>query len=253
MSEEQSKQPNTEQPETDQLSQELTETSAVTSQSYTQQESTVTKSGLLQQVLGLVRSFLPEPIRQKTSDRLLTVAMATITTLLVVIIFVSFPSSQPATEVADVPIFEGSELTEAIALEQSLPPVVDSEDAQMLDLAPETGKNTPPPRKLTPEQTLIVSIQNQIYDLTNEYGDEVLEYLKVDFSSNLVTVEITDNWYELTAQEQDELANKMFQQVQYLEFGQLQLINSQGRIIARNSVISSKMIILERSLLERPV
>jgi len=263
MSEDQSKQPNSEQLETEAVSQETTETPDVASATQTQEqpitdnESVVAKPGLWQQVLGLVRSLLPESLSQNFSDELLTGAIAGIFALILVIIFVSFPSNQPVTEVADIPVVEESELTEAIAAEESLASTIDLEDAEISDSAlPEAPKSiepvTPPPPKLTPEQIFLVSIQNQIDDLANQYGGGIIESLKFDFPSNLLIVELNNDWYDLTQEEQDELVNQMFGEVLDLEFNKLTLINSQSRIVARTSVTDSQMIVLERSLFKLP-
>ena len=68
----------------------------------------------------------------------------------------------------------------------------------------------------------------------------------------MLIVELSNDWYDLNAEEQDKLANQMFEQAQGLDFSKLQVINSQGRMVARSPAIGSEMIILERSLLERP-
>ncbi|NEP89032.1 MAG: hypothetical protein F6K18_20575 [Okeania sp. SIO2C2] len=271
MSEDQPQQPNLEQPETEAVYQESTETASVTPQSPPEQQSTtekksvVTKSGLGQQVLGLVRSLLPASLSQKLSDGLLTGAIAGIFVLILVIIFVSFSPGQPATEVADIPIAEEieaiaptdipiAEEIEAIAPEESLPLTVDPEVSEdSFDEAPESVEPiVVSPPKLTPEQILIVSIQNQIDELTNQYGAGIIESLRVNFPSSLLIVELNNDWYEKAEEEQDQLVNQMFQEAQDLDFSKLQVMNSQGRVIARSSVINSEMIVLERSLLEIP-
>lgn len=263
MSEDQSNQPNLEQPETEAVSQETTETPSITSETQetqpqeqptTKNESVVAKPGLWQQVLGLVRSLLPESLSQKLSDGLLTGAIAGIFALILVIIFVSFPSSKPTTEVVDIPVVPESELTEAIAPEESLPSTENGEISDLtLPEAPESIEPiVPEPPKLTPEQIFLVSIQNQIDDLANQYGGGIVESLKFDFPSNLLILELNNDWYDMTQEEQEELVNQMFEEVQDLDFNKLALINTQGRIVARTSVIGSEMIILERSLLKLP-
>ncbi|RQH17918.1 hypothetical protein [Okeania hirsuta] len=258
MSEDQPQQPNLEQPETEAVHQESTETASVTpespaeQQSTTEEKSVVDKPSLGQQVLGLVRSLLPASLSQKLSDGLLTGAIASIFVLILVIIFVSFSPGQPATEVADIPISE--EIEEAIAPEESLALTVDPEVSEdSFDEAPESVEPIiVGPPKLTPEQILIVSIQNQIDDLTNEYGAGIIESLRVNFPSSLLIVELNNDWYDRTEEEQDKLVNQMFQEAQDLDFSNLQVMNSLGRVIARSSVINSEMIVLERSLLEIP-
>lgn len=257
MSEDQPNQPNLEQPETEAVSQESTETTSVTPESQPQQQSTtekksvVTKPSLGQQVLGLVRSLLPASLSQKLSDGLLTGAIASIFVLILVIIFVSFSPGQPATEVADIPI---AEEIEAIAPEESLALTVDPEvpDNSFYEAPDFVEPMIPPPPKLTPEQILIVSIENQIDDLTNQYGGGIIESLRINFPSSLLIVELNNDWYEITEEEQDKLVKQMFQEAQDLDFSKLQVMNSQDRVIARSSVMSSEMVILERSLLEIP-
>ncbi|NEQ75049.1 MAG: hypothetical protein F6K23_19600 [Okeania sp. SIO2C9] len=257
MSEDQPKQPNLEQPENEAVDRESTETTSLTPesppqpQSTTEKKSVVAKPGFGQQVLGLVRSLLPESLSQKLSDGLLTGAIASVFVLILVIIFVSFSPDQPATEVADIPI---AEETEAIAPEKSLPLSVDPEVSEnSFPEAPESVEEIiAPPPKLTPEQILIVSIQNQIDDLINQYGAGITESLRVNFPSSLLIVELNNDWYDKTEEEQDKLVKQMFQEVQDLDFSKLQVMNFQGRVIARSSAINSEMIILERSLLEIP-
>ncbi|NEP83961.1 MAG: hypothetical protein F6K39_41075 [Okeania sp. SIO3B3] len=257
MSEDQPQQPNVEQPETEAFYQESTDTASVTpesppeQQSTTEKKSVVAKPSLGQQVLGLVRSLLPASLSQKLSDGLLTGAIAGIFVLILVIIFVSFSPDRPPTEVADIPI---AEETEAIALEESLPLTIDSEVPEdSFDEAPESVEPIiASPPELTPEQILIVSIQNQIDDLINQYGGGITESLRINFPSSLLIVELNNDWYERTEEEQDKLVNQMFQEAQDLDFSKLQVMNYQGRVIARSSVINSEMIVLERSLLEIP-
>ncbi|NEP41056.1 MAG: hypothetical protein F6K35_18265 [Okeania sp. SIO2H7] len=157
MSEDQPQQPNLEQPETEAVYQESTETPSVTPQSPPEQQSTTEKKSVVaqpslgQQVLGLVRSLLPASLSQKLSDGLLTGAIAGIFVLILVIIFVSFSPDQPVTEVADIPIAEEieeaiaptdipiAEEIEAIAPEESLPLTVDPEVSEdSFDEAPES-------------------------------------------------------------------------------------------------------------------
>ncbi|MEB3340374.1 hypothetical protein [Okeania sp.] len=253
MSEYQSNQPIFQQPDTEAVSQETTETYSAASetqpqeQPITENESGVPKPGFGQQVFGLVRSFLPESVNQKLSDRLLTGAITAIFVLILVIIFVSFSSNKPTTEVADISVVE-SQSTEAIAMAESL---LSKENEEISDLtlpeAPDFLESiVPEPPKLTPEQVFLVSIQNQIDDLVNEYGGGIVESLKFDFPINLLIAEVSDSWYEMTQEEQDKLVTQMFEEVQDLDFAKLALINSQGRIVARTSVINSKMVILQR-------
>lgn len=257
MSEDQSKQPNSEQPQTEPISQETTETPPITSETQPQEQpisenkSVAAKPGFWQQVLGLVRSLLPQSLNKNLSDNFLSVAITGIFALILVVIFVSISPSQ------DIPVVAEYELNEETPAPESLSSTIDSKNPQLSETALQEALEstepiiTPPP-ELTPEQTFLVSIQNQIDDLANQYGGGIIKSLKFNFSRKLLIAEVNNDWYNMNQEEQDKLVNQMFEEVQDLDFNRLTLINSQGRMVARTSVISSDMIILERSLLKLP-
>jgi hypothetical protein len=63
-------------------------------------------------------------------------------------------------------------------------------------------------------------------------------------------VQLSNDWYDLDEAEQDELANQMFQQAQKLDFKKLEAVDPEGVLLAREPVIGSEMIIVQRSLWE---
>ena len=257
MSEDQPKQINSEQPQTEAISQETTENPSMISetqppeQPISDNESVVAKPQLWQQVLGLVRSLLPQSLNKNLSDNFLSVAVTGIFALILVVIFVSISPSQ------DIPVVAEYELNEETPAPESLSSTIDSKNPQLSETALQEALEstepiiTPPP-ELTPEQTFLVSIQNQIDDLANQYAGGIIKSLKFYLSTNLLMAELSNDWYNMTQEEQNKLVNQMFEEVQDLDFKKLILINSQGRTIARTSVINSYMIILERSLLKLP-
>jgi hypothetical protein len=253
MSEEQPKQPNSEQPKSQKAP------------STTPQEKGTAKPSLFQRVLGVVRSFLPEAISQKLPDGILAGAIAAIFLLLLTLPLV-LPTVEEVTEVAEVAAIEEPQLP-AIAPEES--PLSVEEVSPELSLSEEIAEDelssstlvapeptepvevTPAPApKLTPEQYLVVAIQNQISDITNQYGGGVIESIEVNFPASLLVVQLSNDWYDLDEAEQDELANQMFQQAQKLDFKKLEAVDPEGVLLAREPVIGSEMIIVQRSLWE---
>jgi hypothetical protein len=254
MSEEQSKQPNSEQPKSQKTP------------STTPQEKASPQPSLFQRVLGVVRSFLPEAISQKLPDGILAGAIAAIFLLLLTLPLVLPPTEEGTTEVAEVATIEEPQLP-AIAPEES--PLSVEEVSPELSLSEEIAEDelssstlvapeptepvevTPAPApKLTPEQYLVVAIQNQISDITNQYGGGVIESIEVNFPASLLVVQLSNDWYDLDEAEQDELANQMFQQAQKLDFKKLEAVDPEGVLLAREPVIGSEMIIVQRSLWE---
>ena len=229
-------------------------------------------------VVQLVRSLLPASINQKLSDTVLSsaiaatliVAIGTTLTLLsgkspeIVVIpspespEITIVTSPESPEIVVIPSPESSEITIVTSPESPEITIVTSPEPTATNLqkpiASEETKTieiTPPsPPKLTPEQNLIATIQNQVDELTHQFNNSLIESIQVNFFSNLLTVKVGDDWYNLPESEQNQLASQMFQQSQKLEFRKLEIANSQGKLIARSPVIGSEMIILERKKTE---
>lgn len=99
---------------------------------------------------------------------------------------------------------------------------------------------------LTPEQSLIVALQAKFTELARSYGDERVKSIQMNLSQHLLEVEVKPDWYQLEESQQDEMAKKLFSQAQKLAFTRLEMLNSQGQLIARSPVIGTKMVILDR-------
>ena len=105
----------------------------------------------------------------------------------------------------------------------------------------------PPSLKRSPEQDLIAKIQNQMTQTTAKLdADNILQSVLPHFSASLLTIEVSDDWYKLTEPQQNELAQLLFNQTQNFDFTRLKIYNSQGQEIARNAIIGTDMIILDR-------
>ncbi|HLO47180.1 MAG TPA: hypothetical protein VK211_01990 [Kamptonema sp.] len=229
-------------------------------------------------LVQFVRSLLPAAINQKVSDTVLGGAIAAIlivaigTTLTLLpgktpkIAAIPSPESPkiaaiPSPESPEIVVIPSPESPEIVVIPSpespeivvvpspestatNLPTLVTPEEIKPVEIAP------PPPPKLTPEQHLIATIQKQVDELTNQFNDSLIDSIKVNFLSSLLTVKIGDDWYSLPESEQNQLVTKMFKQMQKLEFRKLEIANSQGKLIARSPVIGSEMIILERKKVE---
>jgi hypothetical protein len=227
-----------------------------------------------QSLVGWLRSRLPASVNEKLSDTVLNGAIAAILIVAIGTIITILPGKSPETAVVSSPeplktavvsspealettvspspetsettvspSPEASETTVSPspeASETNLPELVVTEEAKPAEITP------PLPPKLTPEQQLIITIQNQVTEITKQLGGGLIQSIKVNFPSNLLTVKVVDDWYNIGKNEQDQLVNKIFQQTQELEFKKLEITNSQGKLIARSPVIGSEMIILER-------
>ncbi|MCC3456384.1 MAG: hypothetical protein JGK24_24550 [Microcoleus sp. PH2017_29_MFU_D_A] len=220
------------------------------------------KVGVLwQSIVRLVRSFLPASANAKLSDPILNASLAAILIVAIGLTFNSF-SAKPPQKLAKAPIpaaqlsptFDDfvapgtAKSPEAIANSQPTPAKFKS---KLPDLAapkkPEPVEILPPP-PLTPEQSLIAAIQNQVAEITNRLGGGLVKSVDADFSIGLLTVKVAEDWYKLSDVEQNQLASQMWKEANSLDFSKLQIANLEGKLIARSPVVGSEMIILERGI-----
>jgi hypothetical protein len=213
-------------------------------------------------IVRLVRSLLPPSTNQKLSDPILNAAIAAILIVAVGLTLNSF-SPKPPEKVAKVPLPAAQQSPptfddflasgtpnspEAIVpsapistkFKSKLPDLVAPEKPEPVEIIP------PPP--LTPEQSLIAAIQNQVADITNRLGGGLVESVQANFSSSILTVKVAEDWYKLSQVEQNQLATKMWKEANSLDFSKLEIANREGKLIARSPVVGSEMIILERGI-----
>ncbi len=217
---------------------------------------------LWQSIVRLVRSLLPPSANEKLSDPILNAALAAILIVAVGLTFNSF-SAKPPQKVAKVPLPAAQQSPptfgdfvepgtpkspEAIApsapistkFKSKLPDLVAPEKPQPVEIIP------PPP--LTPEQSLIAAIQNQVTEIKNRLGGGLVESVQANFSSSILTVKVAEDWYKLSEVEQNQLAAKMWKEANSLDFSKLEIANKEGNLIARSPVVGSEMIILDRGI-----
>ncbi len=112
---------------------------------------------------------------------------------------------------------------------------------------PEPIRNVPSPQpKLTPEQSLIAAIQKEVTNLTNQYPDDLIGRIEANFIGSRLIVTVSNQWYNLSNQEQDNLANNILERSWSLDFRKLEMLDSQRNLIARSPVVGDEVIILKR-------
>ena len=146
-------------------------------------------------------------------------------------------------------ISKAEEITTPTEYEIEIPPVIE-ETAPTEELA-----EISPPRLLTPEETLIAAIQNQVGEISftskedksvNRTFSGIIESIKANFSNSNLTIKISNEWFSLEKSQQDNLAAQILQRSQELDFTHLEITDLQGKLIARNPVVGTEMIIFKR-------
>ncbi|ACK69154.1 conserved hypothetical protein [Gloeothece citriformis PCC 7424] len=111
---------------------------------------------------------------------------------------------------------------------------------------PEPVEFAPPPQpELTPEQSLIASIQEEVSELTRQYPEGLIATIEANFLGSRLIVTMGNQWYSLDTSAQNQVANGIFERSRRLDFRKLELIDQQGNQLARSPVVGQDMIIFE--------
>lgn len=226
-------------------------------------------------VLSPVRRFLPASLNEKLSDKILIGGIALIFLLLFITKF-GFASEKPATIVAQTPpaieetkppsvpespLFPVNaepypDLVEVIPVPEELTPSEkNTQPEPEVIFAPVTTAEHPSETaeltdanlpQLTPEQYLMAAIQKQMNEATRNYG-ELIKSVRMNIPGSLLQVSVSNDWYQLEVNTQNQFAEEVLKQAQNLSFTKLEITNTESKVIARSPVVGSEMIILERS------
>jgi hypothetical protein len=213
------------------------------------------RPGFWSGVLGKIRSLLPANLSTKLSDTALTGIIAAIAVILVWTTTTVF-SAKP-TEVATIPPVE-----EFPAPTPTPTPTI-AQPPELVTVTPEPqppAEITPPPEpeptptptpavELTPEQTLIAAIKNQVGEISDRFANGLIKSIQANFRTSNLTIKISDDWYTLEASQQDKLATEILQRSQQLDFSHLEIVDSQNQLIARNPVVGTEIVIFKRQII----
>ncbi|MEH2412145.1 hypothetical protein [Nostoc sp.] len=208
-------------------------------------------------LLRTIRLFLPSNLSTKLSDTALTGIVTGIAVILVWTTTTVF-TGKP-TEVATVPPVEKipAPTPTIITPPESVVPkpqppeeITPPPEVQTTPPTPEPvpiPTPTPTPRiELTPEQALIAAIENQVAEISDRIASGLIKSIQANFRTSNLTVKINDDWYTLKESQQDKLAAEILQRSQELDFTHLEIIDSQNRLIARNPVVGTEIVIFKR-------
>jgi hypothetical protein len=214
-------------------------------------------------LLGKIRSLLPTSLSAKLSDTALTGVIAVLT--VVVVWTTSTVLTSKSTEVASVPpaeektvppVEEVPEAPIATAPEIEAPPE-ETQQPEEITPSPEPEPQitpepepipepTPTPIVLTPEQTLIAAIENQVAEISDRFAEGLIKSIQANFGTSNLTVKISDDWYTLKESQQNKLAAEILQRSKELDFSHLEITDLQGVLVARNPVVGTDMVIFKR-------
>ncbi|BAY45258.1 hypothetical protein SAMD00079811_28610 [Scytonema sp. HK-05] len=141
--------------------------------------------------------------------------------------------------------------------EEITPPPTQETPPPVAEITPPTVEETPPSEPepeptptptlvLTPEQTLIASIENQVAQISDRFASGLIQSIQANFRSSSLALTISEEWYNLKQEQQEKLLAQMLQRSKELDFSHLDILDPQGRLVARNPVVGTNMIIFQR-------
>jgi hypothetical protein len=201
-------------------------------------------------ILARIRKFLPQKVNNNLSDWGLTSFLAVLVVVALISSVLLLPINPP-----EFPKDIAENLINQLDNTEEFPPDLSSPDAIANPpelVAPEPVQpielNEPPALPLTPEQSLIGAIQQEVKDLTIQYPDGLILAIAPNFLASQLTVTLSNDWYDLNPQRQDNFADTIWQRSQKLAFRKLNLLGPTGGLLARNPVVGDKVIVLERQI-----
>ncbi|MFE4108673.1 hypothetical protein [Almyronema epifaneia] len=171
-------------------------------------------------LLALVRSRLPAAWQPRLSDGVLSAILLGLGAFIVILV-ASLPSPPAAVSTSQPLVKLPSPVTE----------VVEAPKATL---------------ELPPEQDLITQIQDQVAGMSEQYTAGLVQSVQADFRRSELTVNLGSQWYQLSRDRQDQVANGILEAVQPLAFERLRLIDEGDQLLARSPVVGTQMVILQR-------
>ncbi|NET33750.1 MAG: hypothetical protein F6K19_17300 [Cyanothece sp. SIO1E1] len=187
-------------------------------------------------ILPKIRSVLPASLQAKLSDLTLTAIAVGIFGGLICLTSMLSPMQKPA-QVAQLP---------PLPRDTSADTSVDAKVSQ----SAETEDKSAPKLDLFPQQQLIAAIQDRLAAITSQYADGLIKTFQADFRAAHLIVSVSDDWYDMSESSQNEFAAAILKHANSLEFRQLEIIASDGILLARNPVVGPEMIIMQRQALQ---
>ena len=185
-----------------------------------------------------MRSQLPPNWQRRLSDEVMTAIFLGLLVLLLAL-WNPLGGAKTSTPVAEKPVPSPIEDTQAELPDLTRPADETPELAPVSSFSPQT--------ETSPEQSLIADIQDRVSNISRSYGAGLIQSVEANLPENRLIVNLGENWYGLLDEQQDEISQGIFEQVQQLDFKTLQLRDPNGVVVARNPVVGDHMVILHRS------
>ena len=97
---------------------------------------------------------------------------------------------------------------------------------------------------ISPEETLITAVRSQFSTLASQYPAGLISNLELDNERQLAIVTLGNLWASLTGEQQQQVAQSLWQQARVYQMAQVEMRSSSGNLLARSPVVGSDMVIV---------
>jgi hypothetical protein len=104
-----------------------------------------------------------------------------------------------------------------------------------------TSAATPP---TSPEETLLTAVRSQFSTLASQYPAGLVSNLELDNEQQLAIVTLGNLWASLTGDQQQQVAQSLWQQARTYQMAKLEMRSGGGNLLARSPVVGQDMVIV---------
>jgi hypothetical protein len=97
---------------------------------------------------------------------------------------------------------------------------------------------------ISPEETLITAVRSQFSTLASQYPAGLISNLELDNERQLAIVTLGNLWASLTGDQQQQVAQSLWQQARAYQMAKVEMRSSNGSLLARSPVVGSDMVIV---------
>lgn len=97
---------------------------------------------------------------------------------------------------------------------------------------------------ISPEETLITAVRSQFSTLASQYPAGLISNLELDNERQLAIVTLGNLWASLTGEQQQQVAQSLWQQARVYQMAKVEMRSSAGNLLARSPVVGSDMVIV---------
>jgi hypothetical protein len=212
--------------------------------------------------IALLKQRLPENLQELT-HRFLTVAVIT-TFVMIYWFFSSLTSGKPAaakqpavsskpvlTRPAPKPIAQRPRVQPSMAPAPTIAPTIKpTVVAKPVAPATQPKATAVTPTPIVSPSIDLADIQAQLSSEVAGIAEDIVVSVKTANDNRQLKVSLGVAWDSLSASDQQALAQKLWGRSQKLDFKKMELLNSNSTLVARNPVVGSKVIMLQKPLLD---